>query len=709
MNIPFLNDVTLRGVLSTAGGTSTNWNTAYTNLVTNSAAYLLSGTDVDLGDIPALSSNWNSNYTTTTTNSAFWTNAYTNLVSNSAAYLLSGTEVNLGDIPALSGNWNSTYTTVNSYSATWSTGLQDLAFDENTALLSITNGNTVSLSALSGGGGGGGGGGDPAVNALVYSNSAKWNSTYTTLCANSATWNDAIYFVQGTPNQITAITTGGGGPANKTATLSLPNNLVAPGNVTILGNLTALGTSTFANTIFTTTSAISVINTGPGPALYVFQAAGPYDVASFYDGDGVEVLHVGNANPGGLGYVGINESFPGSELTVQGNISASRSITVAGGNSDQWNSNWSITNTNSGKWESNYTSFNTNSGNYDSVYTTVKSLSDSWEESASITPLQTASASWNSVYTTTNSNSGKWESNWTTTNTNSANWNSAYTTTNTNSASWGSSYTTLNNNSANYDSVYTTTNNNSALWSVAYTNLITNSAVYLLSGTNVNLGDIPTLSSNWNSNYSLVNSNSSSWSSVYSTTNTNSASWNNSVLFLSDTQATILSSVPVGYNRFEYARDLNNLFLQISGRDFVSPWCFIAKTSATNIGLTDEPENQAYQLGYNTDYITDKKIVHSYIGYSNSLSSNGGILFNLQRNVMQIYRGGKWRDILDTVNVKQDEYNELEFLPDGFTEWININSGDSDTYAFDGLPYAQQYRFNVGATQVPLRINGGVF
>jgi hypothetical protein len=97
-------------------------------------------------------------------------------------------------------------------------------------------------------------------------------------------------------------------------------------NLTVQGNISALGTATFANTIFTTTSALSVYNTGPGPALYVFQASGPYDVASFYDGDGIEVLHVGNAGLSGLGKVGVNESFPNKELTVRGSISATGSI-----------------------------------------------------------------------------------------------------------------------------------------------------------------------------------------------------------------------------------------------------------------------------------------------------------------------------------------------------------------------------------------------
>jgi len=198
-----------------------------------------------------------------------------------------------------SKQWNSTYTTVQSYSGTWSTGIQTLAFNENNYDLSITNGNTVNLSALK-----------DNFSELVAA-SGSWNSNYTTVSQNSAYWADTRYDV--TFGQ----------------------------NVTINGNLTALGTSTFKNTIFTTTSALSVVNYGPGPALYVFQAAGPYDVASFYDGDGVEVLHVGNANVGQGGKVGINESNPSVELTVNGQISANNVITALGGNSNQWNNSYS--------------------------------------------------------------------------------------------------------------------------------------------------------------------------------------------------------------------------------------------------------------------------------------------------------------------------------------------------------------------------------
>ena len=105
-------------------------------------------------------------------------------------------------------------------------------------------------------------------------------------------------------------------------------SLVIANDVFIQGTITALGSASFVNTVFTTTSSISVVNLGEGPALYVFQSAGPHDVASFYDGDGIEVLHVGNANLGGLGRIGINESNPNKELTVRGSISASGTLDI---------------------------------------------------------------------------------------------------------------------------------------------------------------------------------------------------------------------------------------------------------------------------------------------------------------------------------------------------------------------------------------------
>ena len=212
---------------------------------------------------------------------------------------------------------------------------QTLSFNDANYDLSISGGNTVNLSA---------------INTTFNANSSKYESNYTTTNTNSANWSSVYTNVN-----------------SNSAYYALTNqDTIFEQDVTIQGNLTALGTSTFQNTVFTTTTALSVVNTGTGPALYVFQAAGPYDVASFYDGDGVEVLHVGNAQGGGnpLGQVGINTSFPSAELTVNGAISSNGVITVLDGNSNQWNSNYTTSKTNSANWSSVYTTVNTNSANY---------------------------------------------------------------------------------------------------------------------------------------------------------------------------------------------------------------------------------------------------------------------------------------------------------------------------------------------------------
>jgi len=248
---------------------------------------------------------------------------------NDSNYNLSisnGNTVNLSSIntttKTYSGDWNSVYSTVCAFSAAWGQDIQQLSFDNTNYNLSITNGNTVNLSALK----------DNLSD--IAAASGNWNNTYTTLQNNSAGW-ESVESTVNTTSSYWADTR---------------YDVTFGQNVTINGNLTALGTSTFKNTIFTTTSALSVYNTGPGPALYVFQAAGPYDVASFYDGDGVEVLHVGNANVNQGGKVGINESYPTVELTVNGQISANNIITALGGNSNQWNSNYTTTNSNSANW-----------------------------------------------------------------------------------------------------------------------------------------------------------------------------------------------------------------------------------------------------------------------------------------------------------------------------------------------------------------------
>jgi hypothetical protein len=167
---------------------------AYTNLLSNSALYLLSGSNVNLNFL-SVSSNWNNTFNTVQSNSAtIWNyqgydlkslsstwvggnQAYTNLITNSAAYLSS---VNLNFL-SVSANWNNTYSTVQTNSATiWNyqgTDLKNLSSTWVGGNQAYTNLVTNSAAYLSG------------VDLGFLSVSANWNSVYSNVLTNSSTWN----------------------------------------------------------------------------------------------------------------------------------------------------------------------------------------------------------------------------------------------------------------------------------------------------------------------------------------------------------------------------------------------------------------------------------------------------------------------------------------------------------------------------------------
>ena len=98
------------------------------------------------------------------------------------------------------------------------------------------------------------------------------------------------------------------------------------GNLNILGNLNLAGSATFHNTDYTTTSAISVTNTGTGPALVVNQT-GEQAVAAFYDDNSIAFYIDGKSAT--AGNVGIGTSTPNEKLTVVGNISSTGTMYVS--------------------------------------------------------------------------------------------------------------------------------------------------------------------------------------------------------------------------------------------------------------------------------------------------------------------------------------------------------------------------------------------
>jgi len=96
-------------------------------------------------------------------------------------------------------------------------------------------------------------------------------------------------------------------------------NLAVAGDAYISGNLTLAGSATFHNSTFTTSSALSVTDTGTGPALVV-QQTGEQPIAAFYDDSTIAMYIDGKSAT--AGYVGIGTATPNAKLTVVGDISA---------------------------------------------------------------------------------------------------------------------------------------------------------------------------------------------------------------------------------------------------------------------------------------------------------------------------------------------------------------------------------------------------
>lgn len=216
--------------------------------------------------------------------SSYWQDTYTTVSANSALWNVVGSDVGL-----LSSNWQNTYTNVLANSASWNLVGSDVKLlsgnwqDTYTTVLT----NSASWNV---------------VGSDVGLLSSNWQDTYTSVLANSALWNTYI------------------------SKLPLSGGTIH-GNLLVTGSLSVLSGATFINTVFNNTSALEIRNTGLGPALYVSQGAGAGDIASFYDGDGIEVLHVGNAlNPISEGVIGIKTSNPNKTLTVVGEICATGEV-----------------------------------------------------------------------------------------------------------------------------------------------------------------------------------------------------------------------------------------------------------------------------------------------------------------------------------------------------------------------------------------------
>ena len=215
---------------------------------------------------------------------------------NTSGHILSA-GINLLNIFALSGTvGGTTYTVVNTGSAGWNSNYTTV----NT-LSTGWNSNYTTVNTLSTG----------------------WNTVYTSYNTNSGglVVNILPSGVQGIVNYFEL----SGGPAIQ-LTLDQLDQTGSPkfSNLTVTGNLSVLGELTFLNTTVSVTSALSVVNDGSGPALFVRQSGVSQPIALFKDAEGGDIIFDDK------GFLGLNTLTPGMRLTVGGSMSASGAATLSG-------------------------------------------------------------------------------------------------------------------------------------------------------------------------------------------------------------------------------------------------------------------------------------------------------------------------------------------------------------------------------------------
>jgi hypothetical protein len=414
-----------------------------------------------------------------------------------------------GILEGLSGAWQSTYTDFSAQSA------------NNISVYSTVLANSASWAV------------DSTADTEVRNLTSLWDSTFTTVSSNSAKWesvysnvlsNSASYTTIDFANSKFFPLTGG----------QITGNTRINGNVTIFGDLTSTGTQTFANTIFSTTSSLSVVHVGSGPAVWVGNN-GSGDIASFYDMDqGVEVLHVGGAN-GDFPNVGVKTSSPNKDFTVNGEISATSDIWTTGRIMSGDQELASIFRPDIDKGLSVFNTVQTNSAtNWNYQGTDLKDLSAGWVGgNEAFTNLVANSAAYLSAVDLSFLSV-------------SANWNSAYNTVQSNSAtSWNYQGTDLKGLSANWQDTYTTVQSNSASWAVDST-IDT---------------EVRALTSNWQNTYTDFSAQSANNISVYTTVQTNSATYVKTVA--TTTPGTSSVSTIVAVSALPVSPDPNTLYIVI--------------------------------------------------------------------------------------------------------------------------------------------------
>ena len=609
-----LTPLTLTNTLTSQLVTNTTFTTYKTNVAASTATLLptsiyqnASGNWQNVYTFVSIATAGTLNLNKVVSNQLSSTNLYTNYLSTNNLYINSltanayfgtSTETVFTDGSSLSGNGDGTLTLnyTNGIYANSPFSVSSSISSNDTIYAANGNSNqwNTAYSLVSGGG-----------SLANYVTNAAFSAYQTNVAASTATllptsiyqnasgnwqnaYNNAIFTINGTANQITATQTTTS-PGSNAYTLSLPSNVNVT-TINVLSTLNVAGSAYFYNTTNLNVSSNIIYfgeaNTGNALDLGL--------VAHFTDANNNRYQHTGIARKAGQGSPGVWTLFsglttePGSNLNwndpyltvdtlsanLLGNLSGNY-VTVGNGNSNQWNTAYSLVsggvtssipqsgvwNTTtatvsslSANWNNTYSSVSGLSANWNNSYTTVAAYSASWVTTTRVLTSRSLTADYiygstpESVFTDGSNLSGNGNSTLTLNylsgvyvsspiyygGFNSNLWNSVYTNVSANSAAWssgggGGGNTSLQNLSGNWQSTYNTVSSLSSNWNNAYA-LVSGGVTSSIpqSGTwNTTAATVSSLSSSWNNTYYSVSSLSASWNNTYYSVSSLSSNWNN--------------------------------------------------------------------------------------------------------------------------------------------------------------------------------------
>ena len=169
-----------------------------------------------------------------------------------------------------------------------------------------------------------------------------------------------------------------------------------------------------------------------------------------------------------------------------------------------------------------------------------------------------------------------------------------------------------------------------------------------------------------------------------------------------DTKANILASTATS-GKLAYSTDTNEFFTGNGSVWEAVPFALVPQSANPAMGAIKDSS----LIGYGVDYISDKALNYNTIG-SNGNPVMGGFRVTTG-GVFQVYANGQWNNVVINFTLREDPTfgYAFEHQPEGFTEWIDVMTGQSlENLGLNGLPLTNGYQSVQGCMGVPSVIGG---